>query len=246
MWRFQQPPHLFLLLLLSSSLVKPALLRSRIIGGHEAVPHSRPYMATLKSELGFGCGGFLVAPQWVMTAAHCMEDMTVVLGAHDRSAIEDTQQVIGVESYHMHPEYNDDTNSNDILLLKLVYKATLNKNVQMIPLPTSSSDLPDGTPCSLAGWGLIDDNQDTEKLFETNITIYSRRKCMKFYPELDDSMICAGSYNQLRDTSQGDSGGPMVCNGVAHGIVSFGNHFPPGVYSRIAHFLPWIKKTMEP
>ncbi|CAI5798734.1 mast cell protease 1A-like [Podarcis lilfordi] len=78
-------------------------------------------------------------------------DMTVVLRALDRSAIEDTQQVIGIESYHMHPEYNDVTVSNDILLLKLVHKATLNKNVQIIPLPTSSSDLPNGTPCSLAG-----------------------------------------------------------------------------------------------
>ncbi|XP_060131223.1 cathepsin G [Zootoca vivipara] len=130
------------------------------------------------------------------------------------------------------------------IFLQLVAKATLNKNVQIIPLPTSSSDLPGGTPCNLAGWGRIDDHRNTEKLFETNVTIYSRKKCMKFYPELEDSMICAGSYNQLRDTSQGDSGGPMVCNGVVHGIVSYGNHFPPGVYARIGHFLPWIKKTM--
>ncbi|XP_015278813.1 PREDICTED: mast cell protease 1A-like [Gekko japonicus] len=233
-----------LLLLMCCGLARPGRLRSQIIGGQEAKPHSRPYMAALKLGSDFGCGGFLVAPQWVMTAAHCMSDMTVILGAHDIYDYEKSQQVLGVESYHMHPEYDPFSTSNDILLLKLTSKATLNKYVQTVPLPRSSSDLPAGVPCSMSGWGLIDRDQLTEKLFETNITIVSRKKCMRFYPELNDGMICAGSHNQIRDTSQGDSGGPMVCHGVVQGIVSFGNHFPPGVYTRIANYLPWIKEVM--
>ncbi|XP_061456940.1 mast cell protease 1A-like [Rhineura floridana] len=241
MQRLNQP---LLILLLSFSLAQPDALRSQIIGGHEAKPHSRPYIAILKTRDSFGCGGFLVAPQWVMTAAHCMSDITVVLGAHDISAIEKSQQVIGVEAYHMHPEYNLVTFANDILLLKLAFKPVLNKYVQIVPLPKSSSDLPGGTPCSIAGWGLIDENRATKILQETNITIYSRRKCLKFYPTLDDGMICAGSHTQLLDTSQGDSGGPMVCNSVVHGVVSHGYSFPPGVYTRIAHYLPWIQKVM--
>ncbi|XP_026544575.1 mast cell protease 2-like [Notechis scutatus] len=110
-----------LLFLLIFPLAHPGPLKSWIIGGQEAVPHSRPYMVALKSEDDFICGGFLVAPQWVMTAAHCMDQFTVVLGAHDLHAVEETQQVLGVESYHMHPNYNEISMTHDILLLKVIY-----------------------------------------------------------------------------------------------------------------------------
>ncbi|XP_067410762.1 mast cell protease 1A-like [Emydura macquarii macquarii] len=238
----EQP--LCLLLLLSCPLAHAGALQSWIVGGHEAKPHSRPYMAALKISGNFGCGGFLVAPDWVMTAAHCMGYITVILGAHDIHEPEESQQMLGVESYHMHPEYNGNLVDNDILLLKLTAKARLNKYVQLIPLPKTSSDIPTDTKCSIAGWGLIDREMLTNKLFETNVTIYSRRKCLNVYPHLSDGMICAGSFHHLKDSSQGDSGGPMVCNGVVQGIVSFGNSFPPGVYTRIAKYLQWIKQTM--
>ncbi|KAJ7396356.1 mast cell protease 1A-like protein [Pitangus sulphuratus] len=129
--------------------------------------------------------------------------------------------------------------------LKLTSKATLNDYVKTISLPKTGSDLPTGTKCSIAGWGLIDDDQATNKLFETKVSIYSRRKCILFYPHLDTGMVCAGSFHELKDSSQGDSGGPLVCNKVAQGIVSFGYEAPPGVYTRISNYLPWIKKVMK-
>ncbi|NXM72522.1 MCT1A protease, partial [Serilophus lunatus] len=230
----------------------------QIVGGHEAQPHSHPYMAFLKLDVGTaGCGGFLVAPDWVMTAAHCKEgNITVILGAHNVHEPERTQQVRGVLRYYVHPEYNDDTAANDIMLLKasllqtptfsqLTSKAILNDYVKTIPLPKTSSDLPTGTKCIIAGWGLIDEEKDTNKLFEAKVSIYSRRKCILFYPHLDSGMICAGSFHELKDTSQGDSGGPLVCNKVAQGIVSFGHDSPPGVYARISNYLHWIRRIMK-
>ncbi|XP_021234306.1 mast cell protease 1A-like [Numida meleagris] len=239
------PLLLALLLLLSCPRADGSALRGQIVGGHEAKPHSHPYMAFLKLR-NSSCGGFLVARDWVMTAAHCLDgNITAILGAHDISEPERSQQVRGVLKYHVHPAYNPNTFANDIMLLKLTAKATLNKYVHPIALPRTSSDLPTGTSCTIAGWGLIDKDKATSKLFETEVSIYSRRKCVLFYPQLNDGMVCAGSFHELRDSSQGDSGGPLVCNKIAQGVVSFGHDNPPGVYARIANYLPWIKKTMR-
>ncbi|XP_056407999.1 mast cell protease 1A-like [Hyla sarda] len=217
-----------------------------IIGGNEAEPHSRPYMAYLKIDESY-CGGSLITPNWILSAAHCYGNIVVILGAHDITQPEETQQILGVESYHIHPEYDDDSSMpfNDVMLLKLSSQAEINEYVQTIPLPSSTSDLPSNTPCSISGWGLIDRTHTTDKLFETNVTIVSRRLCRRYYPGLTDGMICAGSHNRITDSSQGDSGGPLICNEALEGIVSFGYHHPPGVYARVGKYLDWIKETIS-
>ncbi|XP_068090191.1 mast cell protease 1A-like [Hyperolius riggenbachi] len=242
--------HVFLLIFLCSLLCKPSpsvgKFQHKIIGGHEAKPHSRPYMAHLQIGHVF-CGGSLIDPGWVLSAAHCHGDITVTLGAHDISQAENSQQIFGVKSYHVHPEYDDESPVpfNDVMLLQLTSKAELNRYVQPIALPTSTRDLPQNIHCSIAGWGLIDKIHTTDKLFETNVTTVSRRLCKRYYPELSDGMICAGSSDKMTDSSQGDSGGPLICGGFQEGIVSFGYHHPPGVYARVGKYLAWIRQVIS-
>ncbi|KAL2790088.1 granzyme H isoform 3 precursor, partial [Daubentonia madagascariensis] len=110
------------LLLLLAFLLPPRAGTEEIIGGHEAKPHSRPYMAFLQIwDQGSRktCGGFLIREDFVLTAAHCGgSSINVTLGAHNIKEQETTQQVIPVRRATLHQAYNPKDFSNDIMLLQ--------------------------------------------------------------------------------------------------------------------------------
>ncbi|CAM4551204.1 unnamed protein product [Lepidochelys kempii] len=148
---------LILILLPVAFLLPPWAGAGEIIGGWEAQPHSRPYMAYLSIQRGdknLFCGGFLVSQNFVLTAAHCKGDkITVILGAHDITKWEGSRQVIPVRRQYPHKDYNKESYNNDIMLLQLEHKAKLNEQVRLIPLPLAHQGVQPGTVCSVAGWG---------------------------------------------------------------------------------------------
>ncbi|XP_074705234.1 mast cell protease 1A-like [Strix aluco] len=249
---------LLLLLLASASLLLPWAGAGRIIGGWEAKPHSRPYMAylSIRSVSGnYQCGGFLIRPDAVLSAAHCVAGETkvniaVTLGAHNISQNERSQQKFHVDHWVIHPNYSKNHHVNDIMLLKLNPRAKLTKEVSYIPLPSHNESVGPGTTCEVAGWGWTSQTQnETSVLMEVNLKVQSNEECEKYFKSSYDhqSMVCVGDDDRKKSTWKGDSGGPLVCNGKAHGIVSYGRKccIFPTVFTRVLYFGPWIHEELR-
>ncbi|XP_006835575.1 PREDICTED: granzyme B-like [Chrysochloris asiatica] len=242
-----------LLLLLLACMLVPRAKTGEIIGGHEAQPHSRPYMAYVQFLKGIKrkCGGFLIREDFVLTAAHCFgRFMNVTLGAHDISQNEETQQFIPVRRAITHPDYNTKTHVNDIMLLQLKKKANLTKAVGILQLPKTKTQVKPGKTCRVAGWGKRSLNdRPSPTLYEVNLTVQKDQMCESRYPKYYKSAyeICVGDPKKKSSSFQGDSGGPLVCDNMAQGIVSYGlnDATPPRVFTKISSFLIWIKKTIK-
>ncbi|KAM8851853.1 hyaluronan-binding protein 2 [Synchiropus picturatus] len=244
---------------------------ARIFGGLKVPPGSIPWQVSLQarprgSQLPYlhTCGGVLIESCWVLTAGHCIEqnkEMQVEIGGLALNAEEPDEQTLKVVEAIRHENYRETPTAvhNDIALLRLEGSdgvcANETQYVKAACLPTG--DLPDGMECTISGWGATEDSQyGSNHLLEAEVLLINQEKCSdkKVYGSiLDNSMFCAGYLQGGVDSCQGDSGGPLTCNDnnshIVYGLVSWGDQCgkknKPGVYTRVTHFLDWIKSKTQ-
>ncbi|KAG8519800.1 Granzyme A [Galemys pyrenaicus] len=230
-----------------------------IIGGHDVEPHSKPYMVLLKTG-NILCAGALIRDDWVLTAAHCAlkNKSQIILGAHSKNKDEPEKQTMFPKKQIAYPCYDPETKESDLKLVQLNKKATINKNVAILPLPKNGDDVKPETKCQVAGWGTVGNRKSSsDTLKEVNVTIIDRKICndkshYNYSPVIGLNMICAGNLKGGMDSCDGDSGSPLICEGKFRGITSFGRSGRcgapqyPGVYTLLTKkHLNWIKMTMK-
>nr|XP_012291252.2 granzyme M [Aotus nancymaae] len=245
-----------LLVLALGALSAGSNFAAQIIGGQEVAPHSRPYMASLQENGSHLCGGVLVHPKWVLTAAHCLPQrrarLRLVLGLH---ALEGPGLTFHIKSVVQHPRYRPaPALENDLALLKLERKVRPSRTIRPLALPSKPQVVAAGARCSVAGWGLTQQGGHlAQVLQELDVHVLDTRMCnnSRFWSgSLLPNMVCLAAASEHQAPCKGDSGGPLVCGKrqVVAGVLSFSSRicadtFKPPVATAVAPYVPWIRRV---
>lgn len=229
-----------------------------IIGGHQSEDGSWAGAAALYMNNSQVCGGTLVAPEWVVSAGHCVVRPTtptggitkIVLGRHKLSATADGEEIPVLKAFQ-HEGFNRSTLDNDISVFQLSRPSTM--PVAKIADPAViAALLADSATTTVVGWGTQAEgaSHTSDTLFEVDVPVISNDRCKAFprYNNLTDNMFCAGLVTGGQDSCQGDSGGPIFAKQgedvVQVGLVSWGigcaRPNAPGVYTRVTNYLGWL------
>ena len=193
------------------------MLPGSIVGGTEATPYSLPWQVGLVTPGRDQpwCGGTLIGPSHVLTAAHCMGyDFEVIVGEHDATSDSDGTRHT-VCSTTSHPDYNSGTTNYDYAVVTLTEPVEIGARAVPACLPdaTFAGDFLDDKTMTVSGWGTTSSGgSQSGVLLSVDVPRISNTVCRANYSEnaITDSMMCAGAGGV--DSCQGDSGGMLRYN----------------------------------
>ncbi|MFC3914639.1 serine protease [Pseudaeromonas sharmana] len=254
-------------LILAGPLAEAA--STRIIGGEDSAAGTWPWIVSIETKgavtpyWGHFCGGTLIAPQWVLTAAHCLVDETasslvVRVGGYDLSSTSTAGTLGNPDQILVHPRYDGNSMDNDIALLHL--SSAINSDAVSLISSAAMSTIVDDTLLTTMGWGNTSTTGDSypTRLQEVEVPLVNQDICAQAYESngtvVTDNMLCAGYIETGgKDSCQGDSGGPIVLGSDSSasqvGIVSFGEGCAepgyPGIYTRLSNYHPWLNQHQQ-
>ncbi|XP_029700082.1 coagulation factor VII isoform X4 [Takifugu rubripes] len=232
----------------------------RIVGGVLEKRGGSPWQVLLRRADGSGfCGGTLISDQWVVSAAHCLEEGVdhVTVGDYDKYRPDPGEQLIEVQKVVLHPHFHSFTFDSDVALLYLARPVTRGPTAAPACLPDphlSKYLLQDGNYGKVSGWGVTKYlGRSSRFLRKVDLPVVGFDTCTASTEQvITDNMFCAGYLDVHEDACSGDSGGPFVVNyrgtWFLTGVVSWGERCAAkgkyGVYTRLGNFLNWIHSTM--
>jgi transmembrane serine protease 11D len=234
----------------------------RIIGGRAVTIADHPWQVALVRGYMAGryqfCGGSLIAPDVVVTAAHCIDNTLVQNDPQRVDIIAGTAlypeggERIKARAIYVHPQWNASTNDFDVAIISLAQPSTLGR-----PVALTSDNVSVGTRAWVTGWGSIREGGDgTPDLLGAQLPVVDTETCNQpdsYGGAISAQMICAGLRDGGVDSCQGDSGGPLtagtdLASARLIGIVSFGEgcgrRLKYGVYTRVSSVAQWIQSFL--
>ncbi len=215
----------------------------KIVGGTEAEKGEFPFIVSLQDRHGHFCGGSLIKKDWVLTAAHCVQEgvKTAVVGLHNQRQSKNTEK-FSVDKVIPHPDFDKKPMDYDFALVHLAGES------KHPPVTLNRSELSGSISLVTSGWG--DTGEGFPKILrKVTLPLVPAKTCSTAYPgRITDRMLCAGFAEGGKDSCQGDSGGPLVLgSGLERTLVGVviwgkgcGRPGKYGIYAKVSSVTSWI------
>ncbi|XP_055620164.1 collagenase-like [Toxorhynchites rutilus septentrionalis] len=232
---------------------------SKVVNGQAANHAQFPWQVSIRATLSHSvtvCGGSLIAPQWVLTAAHCAKDYTAFQIGFGSIYLNVPRLTMSTVTKVVHPGFDPVRLNNDLAVIKLPSPVPFSNEIQPVQLPPVSyaTKTFQNVLGRVSGFGRTSDaiQSISSTLKFENMRIISNTECATVYGTsvIQNSTMCALGWDQTnQNVCQGDSGGPLVVNDngvyIQIGIVSFVSNRgcstgDPSGYIRTASYLYWI------